>query len=119
VTEGMTVEYASSREAAIEMVFNGRADIVMGPYMDIQPLIRSGRLKGLHVWPYAWANAPLYFTLNRRHVDLVPLLNTVLQDMAHEGLIERYHQEALQGVHLPPLRNDGHVIQDVGTDKGP
>ena len=114
LTQGMTVVNASTRDAAIEMMVNGRADITMGAYIDIQPRIRDGALKGLYVWPYVWFSGPMYFTLNRRHEALVPRINAVLQRMAQDGVIDRYYEEGLRSLKLPLLRNDGQMAPDLG-----
>ena len=113
-TEGMASIESSTRDAGIEMVLNRRVDITVAAYTDVQPRLQDGSLRGLTLWPCAWATGNLYLALNRRHAALVPRLDAVLQQMQHEGLIEREHEGALRQARLPPLKTG-----DCGSDERP
>ena len=102
-SEGMQRTEATTRAGAIEMLVNGRVDLMLGSYVDIEPRVADGSLAGIHVWPHVWAREELYLMLNQRHSALVPRIDAALRRMKQDGTLERYYADGLRSLKIRPL----------------
>jgi ABC-type amino acid transport substrate-binding protein len=106
-SKGMNTTEARVYATTFDMLFNGRVDAVMMSHVDTEAQITERRYPERPVmWPHVWASEPLYLVLHRRHEALIPRLDTALQQMQREGLIERYYDDALSQLNIARLPAD-------------
>lgn len=117
-SQGMRVTDTSTVDSAMEMLLNGRGDVLMLTYADAELWLARNRVARAGAsapyadvvrWPYAWASEPLYLLLNRRHAALVPRLAQALLDMRKEGVIEREYRAVFRRFHIPLLESEPGV----------
>lgn len=95
-TRGMMTESVDSEELAFSKLNLGRTDIVVDPrYMGIVTLNKL-KLKNITILDPPLEIIPLYHYINKKHQALILQLNSILEDMAHNGRIEKLTKKALK-----------------------
>ncbi|MDB5848637.1 MAG: hypothetical protein JWP29_2389 [Rhodoferax sp.] len=103
--EGLRASEGQSFSALFDMLQAKRFDVAILPYVEAEIEIRQKKLTQVFVWPHTWASDPTYFTLNRKHMNLVAPLEQALAQMEKEGLIDRYYAEMLAANGIQRLPN--------------
>lgn len=78
-TKGFNVFFVDSPDHAFHMLDANRIDIVIAPQLIGLSILDNLDIKGIKVLTPAIQIDPLYHYLHKKHVDLVPKINTALQ----------------------------------------
>jgi polar amino acid transport system substrate-binding protein len=103
-SEGMSVTDTQTLGTTFQMLQNDRFDIAMMIHIDAELEIDKNYPAGFARRANYWASEPVYFHLNKKHLALVPKINSALQEMQKEGLISKYYEEGLQKINVKPLK---------------
>jgi polar amino acid transport system substrate-binding protein len=101
---GMNVSDSQTVFKAFDMLRNDRFDIAMLPHIDAELEMAKHAITGIARRPSYWAAEPVYFYLNKKHQALVPVIDSALQEMQKEGLINKYYEEGLQKINVKLLK---------------
>ncbi|EGB15217.1 hypothetical protein DND132_2011 [Pseudodesulfovibrio mercurii] len=100
--EGDGCHKVSSYEKMLELLRNGRVDVGLAEYFDIQPTLGAVGLKGVRILDAPMAANPMYHYLNKKHAALVPLIDAELRSMAEEGRMLAIEHDILREHHVDP-----------------
>ncbi|MDB5848636.1 MAG: hypothetical protein JWP29_2388 [Rhodoferax sp.] len=103
--EGLRFSEGQSFSALFDMLRAERFDVAIVPYVEAEIEIRQKKLTQVFAWQHYWASEPNYFTLNRKHMNLVAPLEQALAQMEREGLMTRYYLEMLEANGIQRLAN--------------
>lgn len=101
---GMNVTDTQTVFKAFDMLRNDRFDIAMLPHIDAELEMVKNAITGISRRPSYWAAEPVYFYVNKKHQALVPVIDSALQEMQKEGLINKYYEEGLQKINVKLLK---------------
>ncbi len=104
--KGTSCHHVSSYEKMLELLKNGRVEVALAEYFDILPVLDAQGLNGVRILDRPMASNPMYHYLNRKHAELVPLINDELRRMAAAGRMKeielhmmREHYGNVTGIH--------------------
>jgi polar amino acid transport system substrate-binding protein len=94
--QGLSAEGVTSHEQALMMLEHDRVDVVIADANQAFMILPTyPDIKMLTPPVYSF---PVYHYLNKKHADLVPKLEAVLQQMTDDKTIERITSESVSGV---------------------
>ena len=102
LTSGMRTTEGNTPALVFDMLMGGRCDVVLVEHFEGAPVLVEHPQPEVHRWPYAWGSVPTHMMLNRKHAALVPRLDDALQQMTHEGFIERAYADGLRANRIGP-----------------
>ncbi len=97
-TSGMNVETIGTNEQLLEMLHEGRLDVVVAQEPDARKIIKDLGLKGINELSPPIASLPLYHYLHKKNADIIDRLEAVLSKMHTEGRIEEIYKSYLLGI---------------------
>jgi len=98
-TQGMQRQIVDDNIALFKLLDMGRVDIIVIAFSNgfkILKQLQFSEVKSLHP---PVASFPLHHYLHKKHQNLIPKLDAVLQDMAKEGLIQKIREQFLSKLH--------------------
>lgn len=101
---GMNVTDTQTVFKAFDMLRNDRFDIAMLPHIDAELEMVRHSVTGIALRPSYWSAEPVYFYLNKKHQALVPVIDSALQEMQKEGLINKYYEDGLHKINVKLLK---------------
>lgn len=102
-TRGMQAFFAKDMTHLFKLLDLGRIDVAVAVLEAGQVEIsRNFKNSGIHTGGAPLYSAPLYHFLNVRHADIVNKLESALNEMEKQGVIEKIHNKTFDALMNPP-----------------
>ena len=98
-TKGMNAVELDSDDQLLKMLDKGRLDLVVAQVPDALRSILKFNLTGIHSLDPSISYLPLYHYLHKKHVDLIPEIERVLEGMVNEGRMDAISHEFLSKIY--------------------
>ncbi len=95
-TEGMNVNTISSNEQLFGMLNKGRHEVIVAARLEGLKQVKKLNLKDVFAVEPPLVTLKLYHYLHKKHIDLLPQIQSVLKKMADEGRIETIRKETIE-----------------------
>jgi len=90
--------FVRTYEKLFNLIRFNRVDIGVAESFDAQITLREMGMSDIRMLNPPIATNPMYHYLHKKHADLVPQIDKVLQDMADEGRLETIRNEMESGI---------------------
>lgn len=107
-TQGMQAIQINSNESMFKMLDADRVDVIVAHVPDATRTIGQMRLKNVYPVSPIISDVKLYHYLHKKHQDLVPQIDTALQEMEQNGRIAQLAEEFLKSVEQLAVRRPSH-----------
>ncbi|NOQ62898.1 MAG: transporter substrate-binding domain-containing protein [Methyloprofundus sp.] len=94
-TRGLNVEAINTPEELFYFLDRGRADIVIFPYIIAPAYLKKLKLNNIYTLSPPLEEASLYHFLHKKHANLVPKVDHIIQQLLKEGFIDNMTQQVL------------------------
>ena len=94
-TRGLNVEIINTPEELFYFLDRERADIVIFPYIIAPAYLKKLKLNNIHALVPPLEEVPLYHFLHKKHANLVPKVDHIIQQLLKEGFIDKMTQQVL------------------------
>ena len=95
LTREMNTVVADDYKALLNMMFYGRMDIVLGARASLLSKSKELNLKGVKILEPPINEVSVYHYLHKKHIDFVPKVAKVLQEMTQEGRIKQIKEDVV------------------------
>jgi len=94
-TKPFNVEIINTPEELFYFLEKDRADIVIFPHLIAPAYLKKLQITDIYALSPPLDKAPLYHFLHKKHANLVPKVNKIIQDLLKEGFIDKMTQQVL------------------------
>lgn len=95
---GPFLSRARDEEALFALLDRGRVEVVVSSLYSGMEIIRRHRYRNMRALAPPLDVQPMYLYMNKKHADLVPLLDQALRQMRQDGSLKRIMALGLQGI---------------------
>lgn len=94
-TREFNPEIINTPEALFYFLQKDRADIVIYPYIPAMAYLKKMEFTSIYPLSESLDKVPLYHFLHKKHANLIPKVDKIIQEIVKEGLPEKITQQVL------------------------